>query len=83
MDRSEIMASVSELAVEILAVEPALVIEEAQITADLDADSLDLVELIKAVEERFDITVPETDLEDVTTIGLVVDLVSDRLSART
>jgi acyl carrier protein len=83
MDRSEIMASVSELAVEILAVEPALVIEEAQITADLDADSLDLVELIKAVEERFDITVPENDLEDVTTIGLVVDLVSDRLSART
>jgi acyl carrier protein len=83
MERSDIMASVSELAIEILGVEPELVTEDARITDDLDADSLDLVELIKALEERFDITVPDADLENLTTVGSVLDLVSDHLSART
>ena len=42
---------------------------EARFKEDLDADSLDLVELVMGLEERFDIEVPEDDLEDVTTVG--------------
>ena len=42
---------------------------------EVAADSLDLVELIMGLEERFDITVPEEDLEDVTTVGQALDLV--------
>ena len=42
---------------------------------DLDADSLDLVELVMELEDRFDITIPEEDLEDVRTVGDALDLI--------
>ena len=66
-----------------LNVEPDAVTEEARFKEDLDADSLDLVEFVMALEEEFDITVPEEALEGVTTVGQAVSLVSDKLSART
>jgi acyl carrier protein len=82
MDRTEIFGVVAELAVEVLGVEKEAVVDEARFKEDLDADSLDLVELVMALEERFDISVPEDDLEDVLTVGQAVALVSDKLSAR-
>ncbi|HEX4540454.1 MAG TPA: acyl carrier protein [Acidimicrobiales bacterium] len=82
MDRTEIFGAVTELAVEVLGVEPDAVVDEARFKEDLDADSLDLVELVMALEERFDISVPEDDLENVLTVGQAVALVSDKLSAR-
>ncbi|HEX6476355.1 MAG TPA: acyl carrier protein [Acidimicrobiales bacterium] len=82
MDRTEIFGVVTELAVEVLGVEKEAVVDEARFKEDLDADSLDLVELVMALEERFDISVPEDDLEDVLTVGQAVALVSDKLSAR-
>ena len=82
MDRTEIFGVVTELAVEVLGVEKEAVVDEARFNEDLDADSLDLVELVMALEERFDISVPEDDLEDVLTVGQAVALVSDKLSAR-
>jgi acyl carrier protein len=82
MDRAEIFGAVAELAVEVLGVEPEAVVDEARFKEDLDADSLDLVELVMALEERFDISVPEDDLEDVLTVGQAVALVSDKVSAR-
>jgi len=56
-------------------VESNVVIEEASFKDDLDADSLDLVEFVMALEERFDVSIPEDELEDVTTVGRAVDLV--------
>jgi acyl carrier protein len=82
MDRPEILGVVSDLAVEVLSVDPAIVTEDARFKEELDADSLDLVEFVMALEERFDIAVPESDLEGVTTVGEAVSLVSDKLSAR-
>jgi acyl carrier protein len=67
----------------VLNVEPDAVNEEARFKEDLDADSLDLVEFVMALEEEFDITVPEEALEGVTTVGQAISLVSDKLSART
>jgi acyl carrier protein len=75
MDRSDALSTIREVAVEVLSVEPDAVIEEARFKEDLDADSLDLVELVMGLEERFDIEVPEEDLEGVTTVGQAVDLV--------
>ena len=49
---------------------------EANFADDLDADSLDLVELVMALEEQFDITVDESELEGVSTVGQAFDLVS-------
>jgi acyl carrier protein len=66
-------------AVEVLSVEPAQVVLEAKFGDDLDADSLDLVELVMALEEEFDITVPEEDLEGVQTVGQAYDLVKSKL----
>lgn len=83
MDRAEILGAVTQLAVDVLGVAPEAVVEEARFNEDLDADSLDLVELVMALEERFDISVPEDELEDVLTVGQAISLVSDKLSART
>jgi acyl carrier protein len=82
MDRTEIFGAVAQLAIEVLGVEPEAVVEEARFKEDLDADSLDLVELVMALEERFDISVPEDELEHVLTVEQAVALVSDKLSAR-
>jgi acyl carrier protein len=68
-----------ECAVEVLQVPADKVTKEARFADDLDADSLDLVELIMALEESFDITVEETELEDIETVGQAFDLVSSKL----
>ncbi|MHB8295132.1 MAG: acyl carrier protein [Acidimicrobiales bacterium] len=60
-------------------VEPEKVTMTARFEEDLDADSLDLVELVMALEEAFDITVDESELEGVETIGGAFDLVAGKL----
>lgn len=68
-----------DCAVEVLHVEPGKVTREANFAEDLDADSLDLVELVMALEEEFGITVDESELEGVSTVGQAYDLVSSKL----
>jgi acyl carrier protein len=75
MERADALAKIQGVAAEVLSVEPTRVIETARFKEDLDADSLDLVELVMGLEEQFDIEVPEDDLEGVTTVGHAVDLV--------
>ena len=82
MERDEVVTALREVAVEVLSVEPDSVVEEARFKEDLDADSLDLVELVMGLEERFDISVPEEDLENVGTVGQAVDLVLAKLAAK-
>ena len=81
MDRNTALDAVREVATEVLSVEADQVTEAARFKEDLDADSLDLVELVMGLEERFDITVPEEDLEGVTTVGHAVDLVLGKIGA--
>jgi acyl carrier protein len=52
---------------------------ESSFADDLDADSLDLVQLVMDLEEEFDITVEEEELEGITTIGQAFDLVKSKL----
>jgi acyl carrier protein len=66
-------------AVEVLAVDASAVSPEANFADDLDADSLDLVELVMALEEEFDITVEEEELSDVATVGDALTLVESKL----
>ena len=68
------------VAVEVLSVSPDQVQVEARFGDDLDADSLDLVELVMALEEEFDISVPEEELEGVETVGQAYELVTGKLS---
>ena len=66
-------------AVEVLQVPADKVVPEARFGDDLDADSLDLVELVMALEETFDITVDESELEGIETVGQAYDLISAKL----
>jgi acyl carrier protein len=51
------------------------VTEQASFADDLDADSLDLVELVMQLEDSLDVTIPEDDLGDVRTVGDALDLI--------
>jgi acyl carrier protein len=83
MEREEVLSAIRDVAVEVLSVEPSQVTDDAKFKEDLEADSLDLVELVMALEENFDISVPEEDLEGVATVGQAVDLVLSKVGAST
>ena len=75
----ELFARFSKCAVEVLSVSEDQVTPEARFGDDHDADSLDLVELVMALEEEFGIEVPEEELEGIETIGQAYDLVAGKL----
>lgn len=75
----ELFARFRKCAVEVLSVEESAVTLDAKFSDDLDADSLDLVELVMALEEEFDIEVPEDDLEGVETVKNAYDLVANKV----
>jgi len=52
---------------------------ESRFKEDLDADSLDLVEAVLALEEEFGLSIPEEEMEDVKTVGQAIDLVALKL----
>ncbi len=65
--------------VEVLSVEEVDVVPEADFADDLDADSLDIVELVMALEEEFDVNVDEEELEGVRTVGAAFELITSKL----
>jgi len=70
---------VAEIIVEQLGITPDEVVPEASFIDDLGADSLDIVELVMAMEERFDIEIPDDDAEKIQTIGDALSYVKERL----
>jgi acyl carrier protein len=66
-------------AVTVLSVDAEKVTLEAKFADDLDADSLDLVEFVMALEEEFNINVEEEELEGITTVGAAYTLVTSKL----
>lgn len=79
MSSEEIFDKVKEIIVEQLGVSEDSVNEDASFIDDLGADSLDIVELIMALEEEFDIEIPDTDAEKVVTVGDVVEYIKDNV----
>jgi|TARA_B100000929_G_scaffold289275_1_gene279546 acyl carrier protein len=69
----------TKCAVEVLSVDASQVTTEARFGDDLDADSLDLVELVMALEEEFDVTVEESELEGIETVGGAFDIIIAKL----
>jgi len=63
---------VKEVIVRELAVPESQVTEDATFDGDLKADSLDVVELVMALEDEFDLEIPEEDAERITTVGAAV-----------
>lgn len=74
-----IFERVRKVLVEVLDVSEDEVTPEASIMDDLGADSLDVVEIIMALEEEFDVEIPDEDAEKITNVQQLVDYVEGRL----
>lgn len=76
-DKDQIFGKVKAIVVDQLGVEEGEVTSEASFIDDLGADSLDIVELIMALEEEFDIEVPDEDAEKLQTVGDAVTYIKE------
>ncbi|MGD0273599.1 MAG: acyl carrier protein [Gaiellaceae bacterium] len=74
--REEVFGRVKEVLVEQLGVDESEVTEAASFQEDLDADSLDLVELIMELEDSFDIKISDEDAQKIQTVGQAVEYVT-------
>jgi acyl carrier protein len=63
-------------------IEPATVVFDAELSNDLDLDSLDTVELTLGLEKRFDIEIPDEELENLVTVHDAVQLIAKKLSVQ-
>ncbi|MGH3073665.1 MAG: acyl carrier protein [Gaiellales bacterium] len=75
MNREEALERVRGILVEQLGVDEEQVTEDASFQADLDADSLDLVELIMELEDQFGLKISDEDAQQIATVGQAVDYV--------
>ena len=79
MSSEEVFEKVKETIIEQLGVADTAVTTEASFIDDLGADSLDIVELIMALEEEFDLEIPDADAEKVVTVNDVVEYIKDNI----
>ena len=80
MSSEEVFEKVKNVIIEQLGVAENNITMEASFIDDLGADSLDIVELIMALEEEFDIEIPDSDAEKVVTVGDVVESIQDHVA---
>jgi acyl carrier protein len=73
---------VKKIITEQLAVDASEVTEKAQFVQDLGADSLDTVELVMALEEEFDIEIPDEDAEKIRTVGQAVAYIKEKAAKK-
>jgi acyl carrier protein len=67
--REEIVAGLAEILEEVAGVKPADVSEEKSFTEDLDVDSLSMVEVVVAAEEKFGVKIPDDQVQNLKTVG--------------
>ena len=79
MSSEEVFEKVKNIIIEQLGVTETSVTLDASFIDDLGADSLDIVELIMALEEEFDIEIPDSDAEKVVTVSDVVDYIKENV----
>lgn len=79
MNKEEAFSKLQKLVAEKLSVEPEKIKPEASFIDDLNADSLDIVELIMGIEEEFDIEIPDDDAQKLKTVGEALSYVNEKL----
>jgi acyl carrier protein len=75
----DVYAKVKDIVVELLEVEPDEVTRDASFRDTLEADSLDLVELLMAFEDEFGATIPDEDVQKINTVGDAVGYIETRM----
>jgi acyl carrier protein len=81
LDREEILGKIQEITADRLGVDEGDVTSDASFREDLEADSLDLVELIMELEEQFGMEIPDEEAEKITTVEEAVDYVMEHQAA--
>jgi acyl carrier protein len=81
VNRDDVIEAVYDACTEVLGADRSTLSETTAFAADLDADSLALVEIVMLLEERFDLRIPESELEGVSTVAAAADLVVRHLEA--
>ena len=79
MSTEEVFERVKKIIMEQLGTVEASVTMDASFLDDLGADSLDIVELVMALEDEFDIEIPDADAEKVVTVGDVVEYIKENV----
>jgi acyl carrier protein len=79
MTREEIIAGLAEILEEVAGVDPADVAEDKSFTEELDVDSLSMVEVVVAAEERFGVKIPDDEVQNLRTVGDAADFVLKNL----
>ncbi|GAC1532761.1 MAG: acyl carrier protein [Acidimicrobiales bacterium] len=75
MDRQTAFATFQRTVAEVLDIDPALVVPEANWGRDLDADSLSVLEITLALSDAFDIKIPDVEPEEIATAGQAFEVV--------
>jgi acyl carrier protein len=78
----DVFEKVKSIIVELLEVEPDIVTPEASFKETLEADSLDLVELLMAFEDEFGSAIPDEDVKQIITVGNAVDYIQKQVDAK-
>ena len=79
MSETETFAQLKKLIVELLEVDESEVVRQASFTDDFNADSLDFIELITAVEDAFKIEIPDEDAEKLQTVQDAIDYIESKI----
>ncbi len=75
---TDVLAEITEIIVDLLGADAGKIKPEARFREDLEADSLDIVELIMAMEDKFGNEISDEDAQKLTTVGEVVKYIEDR-----
>jgi len=79
MDRTEVTKRLESVLVTELGLDEDKIEEDAHFEEDLDVDSLGVVELLMALEDEFDVKIPDEEAESIVTVGQAIDLVHKKL----
>ena len=80
--QDDIVAGLAEILEEVAGVNPDDVAENKSFTDDLDVDSLSMVEVVVAAEEKFGVKIPDDEVQNLKTVGDAVSYIEETLSRR-
>ncbi len=73
---------ITQLLAEQLNIDPKTITRDSRIVEDLHTDSLDMVEMLIALEDKYDITVPDDEAKNLDTIGKLVDYIESKIAEK-